>query len=173
MNESGRKYTFDTLEIERKCYLLLTCFFASREIHEYCAQNAKRNIDFLSVYEPIVIQDLLIFLAIRLRMIDDLMRSHGRKHRLLEHKVGEYYYEKEKRKKPLLIREACNKIIHAKSIVFDELQDGLITHLRPHINLSGTQERKPWVAAINVKPFVAAALFMAVQYDEDWEVSRL
>ena len=112
-------------------------------------------------------------MAIRLRMIDDLMRSHGRKHHLLQHKVGEYYFKKEKRKKPLLIREACNKIIHAKFILFDELQDGLITHLRPYISLSGTQEGKLWVADISVKSFVAGGLFMAVQYDEDLEVSSL
>lgn len=171
MAKSRDKYIFDVLEIEETCYLLLACFIASREIHVFCAEEANRDLPLLVVYEPRVIKDYLIYLAIRLRMIDDLMKSYGRDHHLPQHDVGEIENLEDGTRQPASIRDACNKIIHATSIKLEESSKDEFKHLQPMITISGVQHGKAWEASLDVKAFVRAALFMANKYDEDWEVS--
>ena len=57
---------------------------------------------------------------------------------------------------PLSLREACNKIVHSKSINFDRFTaDG---HYEPFVHLYGsTQNGKEWKATLHIVPFVGYA----------------
>lgn len=171
MSRDRDKYIFDVLELERRCYVLLASFLASPRMHQYCRESAGEDATSLVIYEPQVIKSHLIDIAIRLRMIDDAMRAHDRTHHLPPESVGELETSRNAARADMPLREACNKIIHAKSIRLEEAADAPGGHLTPAIKLSGEQNGTPWVATIDVKAFVKAAVFMATKYDEDWDVS--
>lgn len=70
----------------------------------------------------------------------------------------------------LTLREACNKIIHATDIRFDEVIPGTASrnpdregvYLRPHLYLYGTRDRRAWRVKLSMIDFAkyGAALFL-------------
>ncbi|MEO6696721.1 MAG: hypothetical protein ABIN45_01825 [Gammaproteobacteria bacterium] len=94
---------------------------------------------------------LLLNLAITARVIDDrenrtLERfgsSCGQLARNLEDQVIEV----------LSLREACNKIIHAKRIRFDVEDDAGQSFMNPIIYLYGEQNGKNWKASLDIVAF--------------------
>jgi hypothetical protein len=166
---SRDKYLFDTLEIEKKCYVLLACFAASEQIHSFCETLSDLNIPRISILEPGMVTDILIFVGVQLRMIDDIMKAHGRTHHVPDFNVGLLNEGNEQRE--LDVREACNKIIHARVVDVNELSASGAECLAKTIKLSGTRGGTTWNARIEVGHFIKAALFLVNRYDEDWDVS--
>ena len=74
--------------------------------------------------------------------------------KLLEEKVGELYKNvKVRTSEPLVLREACNKIIHAKNIVLDSNRSGNpYTHyLKPRMFCyEDFQQQTGWKATIDL-----------------------
>jgi hypothetical protein len=77
------------------------------------------------------------------------------------------HWPKDKRKhEPLLLREACNKLIHADDIT-DEIMvpdlernpDLIGTHIRPFINLYGIKSGKKWRARLSIVEFARHGAF--------------
>ncbi len=170
-NMTKDKYVFNTAQIEEKCYLLLACFAGSKQVHAFCASLADLGIPKISVLESSIVKNYLISVAVQLRMMDDAMKSHGRSHHIPSFCVGVLRNESGQAQDQLDIREACNKIIHAKSIRIFETVEGGAEHLAQTIYLGGTKGDKAWNAEIEIEHFLRAALFVSNRYDEDWEVS--
>ncbi|UEX76291.1 hypothetical protein [Sediminicurvatus halobius] len=58
----------------------------------------------------------------------------------------------------LSLREACNKIIHARKINFDQsLEEGTQGCFGPYVYLYGTRSRTDWKATLYIRQFLAYA----------------
>ena len=58
----------------------------------------------------------------------------------------------------LSLREACNKIIHARRINFDQLPNkGQESHFGPFVYLYGMHGRTAWKATLNIRQYLAYA----------------
>jgi len=94
---------------------------------------------------------LLLTLAITARVIDDrqgqILDRVGSNCGKLEKNIGEPIDE------ILSLREACNKIIHAKKIRFDVEVDAGQSYLNPFIYLYGEHNGKNWKATLDVVAF--------------------
>lgn len=152
-------YFLDGLRISRALYRLLSYFLASpgiarmitEEGHDYYV--IQRMVD---EHEEEEILDSLIYSAAFLRIADDLKQLHYdiTKKDYMSAGVGQITINRTK--KPLSLREACNKIIHAKRIKYDFGEE---EYLNPVIHLSGTTpgSKKRWRAEINIKKYVESA----------------
>jgi hypothetical protein len=169
------KYIFDEEEIEKECYLIASCVMASEQIHLLQRKSSNWGIKRFILEEQYMIKKHLISLAIKLRMIDDLMKLH--KHTdyipFLKNKTGTI--EEINKKKDLTIREACNKIIHANNIEFkfkySQHGSKKIRYLAPEIILHGKKGKVSWKATMKILRFVDLALKLCIVYDESWDVS--
>ena len=162
------KYIFDTQSIEMDCYSLLAFFFASPSIHSITLKESQSQLHRLPLSERWLIKEFLISIAIKIRMIDDLMSAHGRKSYLPVESVVDIECEGEITHDNL--REACNKIIHATSLNFqhDSSHDEALI---PKMILRGTKGKNKWIARLDIIPFTRAACELCNTYDEDWTVS--
>ena len=149
--EGHRPNTDNTvLELHR----LLSVFLASKSF-------AGLRTSFLGEgFDPIYkIQDveedeitrLLLNLAITARVIDDredrVLERFGSNCGQLEKFSGNQDIE------TLNLREACNKIIHAKKIRFDVEEEAGQSYFNPIIYLYGDQNEKSWKATLDIVAF--------------------
>lgn len=58
----------------------------------------------------------------------------------------------------LNLREACNKVVHAKEVTIQRSNVGLSSCLEGAIHLCGIYDRKEWAASLSVYDFCRAAL---------------
>jgi len=94
---------------------------------------------------------LLLTLAITARVIDD---REGRTLEKLGSRCGQIEnFSKEEDIQDLNLREACNKIIHAKKIRFDRDGGDVDYHFNPTIYLYGEQRGVPWKATLEIVEF--------------------
>jgi hypothetical protein len=117
---------------------------------------------------------LLIEAAVTVRMLDDMAGHHvvG-----VNFTVGDV--DEGSGRKPLNLREACNKIVHATNVEFD-LGGGMTTfvdkagdevmecivYLRPtSVVLRGNRADQPWDAELQVYPFIKAATMVTYRYE--------
>lgn len=160
------KYMFNAGTIEKECYSLLAYFMASPSVHTLAKDESQSALRSLPSYERWLVKEALISIAIKVRMIDDLMKAYDRTSYLPTEKViaiaylGKTTYDG--------IREACNKIIHATNLVYPESADNA---LHDQLILSGNQGNQDWIAHLTIISFVRAACDLCRKYDEDWEVS--
>jgi hypothetical protein len=127
----------------------------------------------LTFKEEQKIKEYLISIAIKLRMIDDLMKAHNKKNHISNNDdVGFLKSKNGKKKEILSIREACNKIIHAQSLqfVYGKTKDKM-SYLKPRIHFTGEKNEKDWKATIDILKFVENAVNISNVYDETWDVS--
>jgi hypothetical protein len=158
------KYIFDSISLEKECYHLAALFMASNNIRVIQDEKPESQFTIFSIYEPQEIKKLLISISIQLRMIDDLMKNYGRKNYIPSKKIGTIKYNGKTRSKKMSIRDACNKIIHAKSLT-------IITQ-KTKVNLTGSEPNKgEWSAKLSIIDYVESALDLIKSYDEDWDVS--
>ncbi len=158
------KYIFDCISLENECYHLSALFFASSSIRDIQDKKVESEFHIFSIYESQEIKRLLISIAIQLRIIDDLMKDFGRTDFIPSKKVGAIKYNGKSSSKKMSIRDACNKIIHAKSLA--------INTKKIKVNLKGSEQNgKDWSATLSVIDYVESALDLIKSYDEDWDVS--
>jgi len=169
------KYIFDDEEIEKECYLITSCFIASEQIHLLQRKSSNWGIKRFILEEQYLIKKHLISLAIKLRMIDDLMKYYKKTDYIcsLKNKVGVITEDNEK--VDLTLREACNKIIHANKIEFkfkyNQHGSKKIRYLAPEVLLHGRKGKKFWKADLKILRLVSLALELCIAYDESWDVS--
>jgi hypothetical protein len=127
----------------------------------------------LTINEEQKIKEYLLSIAIKIRMIDDLMKAHRKNdHIPYKNDVG-FLIAKEGQKKEILeIREACNKIIHTRSLkfVYAKTKNNL-QYLKPKIHFFGEKNNDTWKATIDIIKFVEHAVNISNVYDETWDVS--
>ena len=136
------------LELSR----LLSIFLSSEKFAELRAGAGcyPQIFDVLLDTQDDEITRILISLAITARIIDD--REKGI---FSNSKAVCGVLEQDKKIKDLLLREACNKILHAKKIRFDVSKtEAMETFLNPRVYLYGsTQKNSAWKATLDLIPF--------------------
>jgi len=158
------KYIFDSISLEKECYHLSALFMASNNIQNIQGKKPKSQFKIFSIYESQEIKKLLISISIQLRMIDDLMKDYGRRNYIPSKKIGTIKYYGKTNSKKMSIRDACNKVIHAKLLT-------IVPH-KARVILKGTESNEDeWSANISVIAYIESALDLIKSYDEDWDVS--
>ena len=138
------------LELHR----LLALFLASKSFASLRTNYPGEGFD--PIYKIQEVEDdeitrLLLSLAITARVIDD---REGRVFELVGSNCGQLEKDVGTTDVEILdLREACNKIIHAKKVRGDVEEDGGQTYLNPLIYLYGEQNGKSWRAALDIVAF--------------------
>lgn len=144
-------------------YRLLCHFLASPHIAQI--ENELGGRKFRGFYEKQEISRLLINIASRFRVksddgewCDSVVASSQIPN------VGELRKDVSGAEDlvPLELREACNKIIHAKKVHFDCDSNGNSDGLNPILYLYGNKGAKEWKATLNIVKFCTAALNVVV-----------
>ncbi|MBC2733029.1 MAG: hypothetical protein HF981_01605 [Desulfobacteraceae bacterium] len=127
----------------------------------------------LTIQEKQKIKEFLISIAIKIRMIDDIMRQYDTNiYDHIDNNVGFLKIKSDKKKYNLSVREACNKIIHAKSLTFNyNATKDKIEYLKPIVNFIGKKNKNHWKATIDIYKFVEQAVYFSNEYDENWSIS--
>ena len=179
-------YRFDDIEIEKELYRLLCCFLASPRLSQLAIEDYERKGNegihvlnmFLNAFEKQNIQELLISIAVKLRMIDDRLNIDQEEYINGElNDVGTLTKRTGKTgEKILTIRDACNKIIHAVLIEYSsdwiEVRGKKKTYLKTELLLYDEADKSGWKAKIDIIKFVKVGtnvceLYDARSYSED------
>lgn len=136
-------------------YRLLAIFLASKSfasLRTHYPGEGNDPIYKLQEVEDDEITRILLYLAIVARVIDD---REQRIFELLGSTCGNVRTGgSDSEAKPLELRDACNKIIHAKRIRIDVERDGVQPYFNPFIYLHGeTPDRRPWNVTLDVVAF--------------------
>jgi hypothetical protein len=172
-------YRFDDIQIEKDLYHLLCCFLASPRLSELAIEDYEhRGNDgvhvfnmFLNAFEKQNIQELIVSIAVRLRMIDDRLNiSHEKQINGETNDVGTLTKGTGKAEdKVLTIRDACNKIIHAALIEYSsdkiELRGKKKAYLKAELLLYDKGDKSGWKAKIDIIKFVKVGTHVCELYD--------
>jgi hypothetical protein len=143
----------------------------------YAEETYENDYDLLQTlrdsHEQLEIGSLLLSLAMRIRVLDDRGQiSKG----AMALECGSLATGtcSNKRKIPLTLREACNKIVHSKGSQlmvshfdnFDaQLPSPTSTHMESTLILHGTKNRTTWRASLDIVLFVRAIIVADVVHD--------
>lgn len=147
------EYIVDGNGIVLELYRLLSIFYASKHFAELETSLHDDSVAHLLSFQESEITRILTTAAITARIVDDRDNRY-----LNEHDIdcGELLPDLKylNNKVPLSLREACNKIIHAKKNHYDveELRYG--NYINPVIYYYGNYNRKEWKAILDVEKFV-------------------
>lgn len=149
----------ESLVCRQKLYTLLALFFASERFADQCDDSHTCQFRaLLDDHEESLITQLLIESAVLIRVKDDLfVQQRGISTEANRTMVGRFGAPAEKPlSSELSVREACNKIIHAKLINFDVSREDQwrSRHLNPIIYLYGEQRKSDWKAELDVIKWV-------------------
>lgn len=155
-------FFFDEAIFKLDLYRLITCFYASVTFAEYGEDvDADPVRDLQGSFEENEIIRLLVNIAIAVRIMDEREGRFSRKFKL---ECGSLTVDLSKPgdEIDLSVREACNKIIHAKNFNWDvdQLKDEgslpypTTRYLVPIVYLYGSRDGKDWRAALDITKFV-------------------
>ena len=155
-------YFFDAGSFRLDLYRLITCFYSSVAFARYgedIDHDPIRNLQ--GEYEGNEIVRLLVNISVQARIMDD--RDALLSSRFLLH-CGLLVPNLDNPQKdiPLTLREACNKVIHAKKFNWDveQLKDEgnlpypTTQYLTPRIYLYGLHGKSKWKATLDISKFV-------------------
>lgn len=153
----------ESLACREKLYILLSLFYASPRIADRCDDEVGCPFrQMLDEHEESLITRLLIETAVLIRMKDDLFeQQHGIPAEAQKDFVGQIWLPgTASQPEPLHLREACNKLVHAKLINFDVSVEPHSWHSRhlqcPTIYVYGTNQRGiEWKAEIDIAKWVS------------------
>lgn len=147
-------FTMDPARIRYDAYRLLATIYASQFFpHEPIDTEDPRSLAHLaSEFEDDESTHLLLSIAIAART------TLNRNSELAELTCGDL--TEASGTKPLTLREACNKVIHAQEIRADvELDGRLVVRQNPIMHLEGEMPGgKWWAARLDLEPFAAHLL---------------
>ena len=167
------RYLFDESAVEGDILCLLSILNASEQNHHLLAEYSEIGIFHI---EWMLVQELLIRTAIKLRLIDDLFNRAGKP---IDYSISSVGYltsdtdetnETNETKSDLCFREACNKIIHASDFdpqlkvarIINNHEDKVYL---PFIKLKGQKNRSVWIAHIDISKYCICALTLLRRYD--------
>lgn len=157
----------DGAAVKRDLYLLLACALSSKR---YAEQTNGIDYDPLQTlrdsHEQPEISSLLLAIAARVRILDD--RAMFPKV-IMAMNCGSLTVgaSSGRKKLPLALREACNKIVHARKLqlrvsYFDSFDATLPSptsdHMEPILLLHGSKAGKTWRASLDLVRFARAIL---------------
>ena len=118
--KNPKRYFLSPDRIGLSAYRLLSHILASKPLSELCTGHFACGYDILrDNFEEQEIQHLLIELAISYRVNDDLIKSIEHESISDKNPVGIIWEPIDSNGHDLFLREACNKIIHAKRVELD------------------------------------------------------
>jgi hypothetical protein len=133
---------------------LLAIFLSSRHFAELCERYPGEEFDPIYKIQEVEedeITRILLSLAVTARVVDD---REERVFELVGSDCGILQKDLRNQETDVLeIREACNKLIHAKTVRFDVEELGVQRYLNPTIYLYGTLQGKDWRAQLDVIKF--------------------
>ncbi len=143
-------------DLLRDIYQLLSFFLASRQIAELEQSNLYGTNDPIFQFKEIerdLITNILISIAIKIRILDD--RNPFNFDTLTDY-CGTITKDilNPIEMNGLGLRDACNKIIHARKVNFDvdSTKTGQL-FLHPYIYLEGTERKSTWQTNIDIIKF--------------------
>jgi hypothetical protein len=151
-------------EIFTALYLILSCFYSSQNIYD--KSEGSGNDIFAGLWpelEESFLQERIIYVAIRLRIIDDsLIKNSKTNYSALSKQwiCGKIHYNyrdaKKIREQQCSIREACNKIIHAEIFNWNRKGKSInsLEGLKPKITVYGKLKNESWKCTISVEDFI-------------------
>jgi hypothetical protein len=156
-------FFFDVQAFRLDLYRLLSAFLSTAEYARLSRGIETERLSDLAIeFQEAEITRLLVTVAATVRVIQDREGAPAKKFAGV---CGHLFPDVgSKLKEPLSLREACNKIIHAKRFNFDAkplpvadrgLPNPTYT-LRPLLHLYGNQRSTEWKAELNVLQFVLA-----------------
>ncbi|GAB1352290.1 hypothetical protein MASR1M12_10210 [Erysipelotrichia bacterium] len=170
----NQRYHLSIETIRRLCFELLCMFKASRPIIESAPEDEDSQPDSLiNLYEQLVfptISEKLLQLAIMFRTFDDQMNDSEKRdeyRKCMEGmNYGRDYVGILNDGESFSLREACNKILHARTVrpLFERVdqcyqkENQNLWHLTGEIELVGTHQRSAWSANIHLSPFLEVIL---------------
>jgi len=135
-------------------YRLLTIFLASKDFAKLLTNYPGEGYDpfyKIQAVEDDEITRLLLSLAITARVIDD---REGRVFEIVGSNCGQIQHDIQKPGIEVLdLREACNKIIHAKKVRGDIDEINGQTYLNPFIYLYGEHSATSWKVKLDIINF--------------------
>ena len=151
-------------EVSRALYTLLAGFHASAPLRALASSDESSDpiACLLDENEEELLQERLIYAAVRIRIMDDYLWAQNPKYRDSSKRwiVG-WMTVRGPRKEPLNLREACNKIIHAKLLNWNRTKiEGLGGPLLPSVYLYGKKDKKGWRCFVDVVEFCRRAYFV-------------
>lgn len=161
-------------EILQSLYRVATHFFGSNRLTELANEDTGAHFDQLRErFEEAEIQRLLLTVAVRIRILDDdLQELHTEDTSKWFVGVGKLFLDSNQGHFiDLTLREACNKIIHARLFNFireEEAPEGeCLFPLLPKIAIYGTRQRSAvfWKANLDIEGFVNAAISITEESD--------
>ena len=161
IRRDGFFFDEDTLRLD--LYRLLSCFYASADFARLALREGSREkvAELAGDYQEFEVTRLLVTIAATVRVVQDRDKDIVPN---VKTKCGSLFPDAGSRKsKPLSLRDACNKIIHARKFNFDvrkiRIRDGHITRiqhaLNPVMHLYGEQDGVHWKATLDILGFVA------------------
>lgn len=155
-------HKFDLKQVRLDLYRLICYFEASRPLAELGAAQRASGECFIDSLPREFFEDevsrILLQSAIVLRILDGESEAEPEERDLFI--CGELKQNSDTSE--LSLREACNKIIHAQKINFDESNLPLESSekegqpfLNPHVYLYGSQGKKHWRASIRMRDFLS------------------
>jgi hypothetical protein len=154
-------------DLRRDIYRLFTHFHGSGPLADL--SNTDTGIYYANLqnrFEEIEIRDLLLRLAVRIRILEDAY--HETWQEPWSKPVGCLFSDSTKPEHTALsVRETCNKVIHARYVNFCRTgvaeENEVIFPLLPIIVLYGTRIRSPvfWKCELQVNDFLDSALTIA------------
>jgi len=122
------------------------------------------------------IQNHLISLAIKLRIIDDIFIKNEEKYVLPYLFVGKLVEDQIQTE--LNFRNACNKIVHSmnfspktEQITDIEGSREIYVFYTNKVDLRGQYGKYNWEAEIDIQKFLFCAFALTRAYDENWKIS--
>ncbi len=158
VHRSGARTGFytDTQILRLDLYRILCHFFASRNFAELSTGDAAWNpiAELADEFEESEIVRILVATSIYFRIFLDQNSLRGdpsgADSGLLTPDLS-----KPDQSQTLDLREACNKIIHARDVRFDvDYFDGYKPYLNPELHLYGDKSGVKWKAVIRIVDFV-------------------
>ena len=139
-----KHYEFNLKTIANDLVILLSLFNASKSSSELLRSH---NLKMLSFIEWEIIKEKLISTAIQLRMLDDSHEGSVPQVDCLRwlNSSGDTN-----------LREACNKIIHARNI--ELLRSARCMVLKDEIYLEGKKGADQWEVHLQIKNYIVAGL---------------
>lgn len=169
-HEVPLRFFFDQRSFRLDLYRLITCFYSSITFAEYGEDyDYDRVRELQQEYEESEIVRLLVNIAVMARIVDDRNEPFPEQFRIQCGKLIVDLSEPTKLE-PLSLREACNKIIHAKEFNWDieqlknedDLPYPTTRYLAPRIYLYGAHGTNNWKAILEVSKFVRLSASLQV-----------
>lgn len=160
-------FRFETPYLDLELYRLLTMLEASPALAKFDGAEAdKRKLEFLRVWEYPEISRIVISLAAIIRSsldADPVGGGDSYYRAALGRRVGTLIpdLENPQEQEPLDFREACNKVIHAKSVepeTASAIQEGMAPPLTGQLVLYGDWRGKEWRAELDLREYALSAL---------------